>query len=779
MQIDAVQRSVRLNVRELAVFRNHPAPRGHGRSPWRAAVGQQWHQAAATETVAAESAARTEARVECVWRHRSWEFCLSGRIDQLIPGDAGFLVREVKTIRSPLPASEEALLADYPDYFTQVSIYRALLEVLPDYAGQAVEAEIQFINIENGARQSVPLGPREFDLFEGQLDHLIRFLDERRDRCLRLNAADIKPAFAELRPGQADLFSTLSESALRSKVVLLQAPTGFGKTGIVLEHALTHMQSGLYERCIYLSSKSTGQLETIRQLRQMIGDDLRYLQMRNREAHRIESPLHTCTGDGRCDEQTEARWQAADIFPPAHFEAGTVSLEQARAVGASTGICPYAFTKGCLPYAEVWIGDSNYVFSPDSQSVFNDAAGFNPARTLLIVDEAHNLPERTADSLSVEIKAGDCLFAIEELRNRGAPRRLLNIAAEIVRWLEGLRPESPLNASQIYTGLDLCEDFSEQLPQADFDYAATAPFALDLIWQIPRLVPCLAAPPHEYLNWMPQPGILRSTCLDASDWIEACLKPFGGAILMSATLEPCAAFAESCGLKEEATSLAIGQAPWREAAYDVAIDRRVDTRLRARGKSYETTARTVAHCVQASPGTPIAVFFSSYQYADNVLAYAEAAHPELRIQRQPRGGHLEERSRFIEESLLTADAIFLILGSSYAEGIDQLGGRVEHIMIVGPALPEVNLIQKTMVEQHSGLSSEDAFRDVYIRPAMRRIHQALGRIVRAPGQHARVLLHGKRFDEPAYHRELAPEYQTHRYIDREDDLRAWLAGKGN
>jgi Rad3-related DNA helicase len=157
-----------------------------------------------------------------------------------------------------------------------------------------------------------------------------------------------------------------------------------------------------------------------------------------------------------------------------------------------------------------------------------------------------------------------------------------------------------------------------------------------------------------------------------------------------------------------------------------------------------------------------------------VKAYTEALHPEMRLERQPRGGDLSEQSCFIEQSLLSSDALFLILGSSYAEGIDQLGGRVELIIVVGPALPEVNLIQKTKMEQHPGVTREDAFRDVYIRPAMQRIHQALGRIVRAPGQSARVLLHGKRFAEKAYLDELAPEYQAENFIDNEAELREWL-----
>jgi Rad3-related DNA helicase len=168
------------------------------------------------------------------------------------------------------------------------------------------------------------------------------------------------------------------------------------------------------------------------------------------------------------------------------------------------------------------------------------------------------------------------------------------------------------------------------------------------------------------------------------------------------------------------------------------------------------------------------VFFASYLYADNIKAYLEALHPELRINQQPRAVDLAAQEAFIQEGLLTADALFLILGSSYAEGIDQLGGRVDQIMIVGPALPEVNLIQQTKMEAHPGLTREQAFADVYIQPAMRKIHQALGRIVRAPGQSARVLLHDKRFSEPAYFDSLAAEYQTGKCIHTDGALANWL-----
>ena len=774
MELDVSQRSVRLSVGELATFRNRPSPSSHGTNPWRAAVGQQWHKSTENLVKAEQPGASFEVNVSVDWRHSDWLFQLNGRIDQLLPTKEGALVREVKTTRSPLPTPDETLLADYPAYFAQAASYRAMLEVLPEYTGQLITAEVQFINIENGALQSVSLDSPENIIFERQLDRLIPFLDERLGSLNRLREAQIKPAFDTLRVGQTELFQTLQNAALQSRHVLAQAPTGFGKTGIVLEHALKHMQNGLYERCIYLSSKSTGQLETIRQLKQMIGHDIRYIQMRNRNEHRIDSERHTCTGDMRCDDELGQNWREADIRASGLFENGTIELSRVQEIGANTGICPYSLTKACLPFSEIWIGDSNYVFSPDSRAVFMEAQSFEPGRTLLIVDEAHNLPDRTADSLSLEIASADLLFAIEELRAHGAPRRLLGPATELCRWIDSLSPKLALNGNHYYTGQDLCEDFSEQLKLAAFDYDATAPFAIKLIRSIPKLSETLSLHSQQYLHWVPRNGVVAATCLDASEWIAECLKPFAGSIMMSATLSPFKSYRESCGLDKESVTIAQAQTPWRDDAYDVAIDCRIDTRLSKRESHYETTALTIVELIQHNAGEAIAVFFASYLYAENIQAYIEALAPELRIKRQPRGVDLAEQSTFINEGLLIADALFLILGSSYAEGIDQLGGRVEQIMVVGPALPEVNLLQKKKMEDHPSLSQNEAFRDIYIRPAMRRIHQALGRIVRAPGHTARVLLHCKRFAEDAYQSELAPEYQSDCQLLRDEDFFRWL-----
>jgi DNA excision repair protein ERCC-2 len=169
------------------------------------------------------------------------------------------------------------------------------------------------------------------------------------------------------------------------------------------------------------------------------------------------------------------------------------------------------------------------------------------------------------------------------------------------------------------------------------------------------------------------------------------------------------------------------------------------------------------------------LFFPSYAYAEAVLRALENNGSVLRVALQPKLPDLTAQTAWIEENLALSDALFLVLGSSFAEGIDLLGGRVSHTMVVGPALPEVNAVQKARMDALAGLGRDAAFRRVYQIPGLQKVNQALGRLVRAPGQHAKVLLHCQRFAEPSYAALLAADYQMFAEVDSDGDLREWLA----
>src|SRR5690606_31850279 len=68
---------------------------------------------------------------------------------------------------------------------------------------------------------------------------------------------------------------TLLETALvAQRLVALEAPTGFGKTGILLETALHALRNAQCDRVVYLTSKSTGQLQVVATLQRMTAPEV-------------------------------------------------------------------------------------------------------------------------------------------------------------------------------------------------------------------------------------------------------------------------------------------------------------------------------------------------------------------------------------------------------------------------------------------------------------------------------------------------------------------------
>ena len=79
------------------------------------------------------------------------------------------------------------------------------------------------------------------------------------------------------------------------------------------------------------------------------------------------------------------------------------------------------------------------------------------------------------------------------------------------------------------------------------------------------------------------------------------------------------------------------------------------------------------------------------------------------------------------------------------------------------------------MEDRKILGRDVAFEEVYQIPGMQKINQALGRLVRAPGQSARVLFHCKRFAERSYQDLLMEDFQSENHIKNVDHLEDWLS----
>ncbi len=885
MQFDLNQRTASLGVGDFADFTLGPRDGGDGsQGLWRAQLGTHWHQQLRAQTASEQPGAEFEIPITGQIFHRGWTITLTGRIDQLlsapssplkrgvptgrgvssdpppivstneeVPTPPALLLREIKTVTRPLPIEERELRADYPSYFIQLATYVALWRISPRATtptSSTLRAELVFVEAGSGLAQTVTLTPADDAHFRTQLERVADFLDLRWRARERLRQLRFRPAFAAPRPGQettrADLDRALTE---HHGPILFEAPTGFGKTGMLLECALGQLQAGHFERVLYLTSKSTGQLQVVRTLAGMTASvvespklkvespsgsgpstfnsqlstasatSVAVWHVRNKAEHCVNHTFHCVREECVFLNGAEERWQQSGLARFYLFENEPRDLETLRAAGRAATICPYEITRAALAFNDVWIGDYNYVFAPRNRGLFYDQPGFEPARTLLILDEAHNLPSRVADAHSHVALADEARGLLTELDHLHAAAPLLRAWESWTKLLAALIPVDALDPALEADVTETLTRIADQLAATPPDSAALGPHFAGLLWQIPEFVDWLANAKLKKLLWCPRAGELHFTCFDAADAIAETLGAYGGVIFASATLSPVAEFAESCGLHAADTPRPLGtpllrgesdsgsplergvaqrdgvcrlvtaHTPWRAGAYDIAFDARVDTSFHQRAKYHATTAATVEALHAAATRKPqisnhksqidhthaVAIFFPSYAYAEAIQRALDNAGSVLRVALQPRLRDLAAQADWVEESLVLSDALFLVLGSSFAESIDLLGGRVTHAMVVGPALPEVNAVQRARLNELSALGREEAFRRVYQIPGMTKVNQALGRLVRAPGQRACVILHCQRFLEPSYARLLAPDYQLGTNILDNAGLTDWLA----
>jgi len=843
------QRTASLGVGEFSGFVIGPREGSEGgpQGLWRAQLGTHWHQQLRAQATTEVPDAQFEVVINGQVFHRGWTLTLTGRIDQIVPTANGPVLREIKTVTRTLPAAEEELRAEYPEYFAQLATYLALKAIAEP--STRPQGELVFVEVDSGLSQTVPFAPSDENVFRVQLERVVEFLDQRLRARERLRTLRFSPAFTELRLGQETVQAELTAALEQHPLVFFEAPTGFGKTGVTLECALQLLRSGRFERLVYLTSKATGQLHVAETLTRMttLPDGhagVMIWQIRNKREHCIHTKYHCSREVCPHLNDLEGKWVRGGLSRFYLFDNEPRDIESLRAGGRSASVCPYEITRAALAFNDVWIGDYNYVFSPSSRGLFGNQPGYDPARTLLVIDEAHNLPSRVADVYSRRFTASLATTVASELHQIRAPARLVQAWDQWTHFLTQQNATDSLALADEDDARHLLETVAALVSSTPLDSTTLGPEIMEQLWQLPAFADELANVNVPRLWWSPQPGELNVTCLDAAAAIGPTLRSFGAAVLVSATLTPTDTFAADCGLDdidtqkvgrtvphpprtmrstdpiqslqssdseppatpperlgklnkrdtrrlyaqltsgaellkvEEETAkaspaLVQAHAPWRDKAYDVAIDLRVDTSYQQRTRHHVATAATVEKLHAAARG-PCAIFFSSYRYAEAIQTTLRGSGSLLRVALQPRLPDLAAQNAWVEESLVLADALFLVLGSSFAEGIDLLGGRLSHAMVVGPALPEVNPVQKARLAEFAPLGREEAFRRVYQAPGIQKVNQALGRLVRAPGQRAKVLLHCRRFAEPSYSRLLAPEYQTTEQLATDQDLSRWL-----
>ena len=258
------------------------------------------------------------------------------------------------------------------------------------------------------------------------------------------------------RVGQETILNSIAEGIKKSRHLVLESGTGTGKTVTSLYGVLKHLKKD--QKLLFLTRTNSQQQQVITEMREISPDGkvmIMGIQGRNALCPLMKIREKEVSG-GKPDELS--RWcselkkrsnkgeegcpffdglQEIDIDEFARIareERPTVS--EWKGLMEERGVCPYESAKIVLKHAEGIVAPYIFFFNPRIRKSFLNWIDKTPEDLVIIIDEAHNLPdylrELSSESLS-QFSLSRAITEASEYRNPGLSGEL-----KATKFLQGL-----------------------------------------------------------------------------------------------------------------------------------------------------------------------------------------------------------------------------------------------------------------------------------------------------------------------------------------------------
>ena len=574
------------------------------------------------------------------------------------------------------------------------------------------------------------------------------------------------------RPGQRDLAGAVYRACVQSRPLLVQAPTGIGKTIGTVFPALRAMPERGVDKLFFLTAKTPGRqvaLEALHKLRAARAGTghtsvfpLRVLELvaKDKSCEHKDKACH-----GQSCQLAQGFYDRLPAARQATAQQGWLDQHNLRTVALAHTVCPYYLGQEMARWADVVVGDYNYYF--DRSAMLYALTANNQWRVCVLVDEAHNLYSRACSMYSADLTHGETLDIHPDMPSvlRGRVVDLLNhwqllqMAAEraerSVTWkLLDAVPEDWLRSLQRLNSAvgEYLNDHADETHDAWLPfYFKTLAFAT-LVDEFGEHSLCeldLAPAPSQGFE---EAGRLALRNIVPAHFIRARVEAADSMVLFSATLNPADYYINLLGLPETTQSLEVA-CPFEPAQLTVSIAP-VSTRRDDRLASLDALVDTMARQFELQCGNYLA-FFSSFDYLELALARLQTRHPAVPVWAQQRQMGETSRNAFLQKFDVAGQGIgFSVLGGVFGEGVDLPGRRLIGAFIATLGLPQFDAVNQEICERMQARFGR-GYDYTYVYPGIQKVVQAAGRVIRTPTDTGTIILLDERYREFRY-RSLLP-----------------------
>ena len=586
-----------------------------------------------------------------------------------------------------------------------------------------------------------------------------------------MQRADLFPY--EYRPGQRELVRFISNTVDDGMSPVVEAGTGTGKTVSALAATLpTVLERGM--KVIYLTRTKSQQKQIIREAA-AIGHGILCVGLQGRTAAscpmmRDDPDLASGTSEeisklcseykrrdaGECRCRFYANIEHTDIESwVERIREEHPEPEGFARLCEEAELCPYEMLKYALPHADVIAASYPFVFMPQILARLVDWIGIPLHRTVIVVDEAHNLPDYLRDVQTFEYSRAALDLAEKEARENGDSEvhegltvtDIVGVLREVLGYAvkeyliddDGILPpyflEDELMSRLGMTSVSIMrivqalEDIGDSIAERKKQRRKLPRSYIGSMGRFMRAWLMGSEDCHVRLVLGGDNPCFQSYCMDpsgASDPLNECF----ASVHMSGTLEPIDAYIRDIGLDRAVPTTLNGFFPRENllTLYSDEVSMRYEDRFI---ESNYARLRQLLYDTVNSVRVNTAVFFPSYQFMDRMLDDGVASDLGRDIYYERRDMPQEELME-VFDSFRTSEGsvLFCVTGGRISEGLDFPDKSLELAVLIGIPYPKPTAKMRAMTRYYDAKFGDGRLY-VSIIPASRKMRQSIGRLIRS------------------------------------------------
>jgi DNA excision repair protein ERCC-2 len=730
-----------------------------------AEMGLEIHQRVQGERARDHANYRAEVPVSHMFAAGDFQFVISGRMDGVFVAVDEQAVTQIEEIKSAFNIYELSrkikAASDSHPYVLQLQTYGYFhwLETT-----RVPLLNLHLVSSRNGEAIDMPVA-LDTVAYEAWLSRrlceLVASATKAKKRAQRRKKAaqNLAFPFSQPRPGQVELIATIDQSMQESRPLMVQAPTGLGKTiGVLYPTLREAMERG--QRVVYLTPKNSqhGVAEDAIDRLQESGANIKALTITAKSKMCFKN--ETLCNPDYCEYAKDHYSKVADHQLLAQLaRKRSLKAKTIKKVAKQYQVCPFELQMDAAFEADAVICDYNYVFAPHSAlSRVSDLHIDQQGKPNLVIDEAHNLPARAMDYYSPALST----LHLEQMRPeikmlsakfQSEANHLLDGCIEVIKRCGPPGCQAPLKIqapSEEFLQHDaLLRDFLTSYLKGDIDIQPRD-VVLRLAYYWSAFTDALQFVQNQrkefFTTYRPDPPAVAITCCDASEMLKDCYTNYAQVVAFSATLKPFNFYSQLTGLESANLRTAEFVSPFPSGNRKLLIIPQISSKFSQRERNYPRIAETIQK-IAALKGGNYAAFFPSFEFMNRVLAHftAPEAYQILRQQRHMLADDISDTLANLRLAL-SPQILFAVQGGVFSEGVDHPGDMLIGTFVVGPPLPNFALEREEMRAYYE-LHYKAGFDYAYVFPAMAKAVQAAGRVIRSETDKGLIVLLDSRFTE--------------------------------